>query len=132
MSEKISPLQAMVDGMSAQWQRERAESQMTLGKFIELLAAMPADFLIDGLGEPDSYRGYYSDLAFGREPEKVTAGALLAMCRAAMGQVYQGYKGGDYMMGANTPLWVAHYGSCGEKLMGINPDGSLITQQNEY
>lgn len=25
-------IQALVDGMSAQWQRERAETQMTLGK----------------------------------------------------------------------------------------------------
>lgn len=35
-------MQAMVNGLSAQRQRERAETQMTLGKLIDELEAMPA------------------------------------------------------------------------------------------
>jgi hypothetical protein len=121
----------MVDGMSARWMRERAETQMTLGKMISALEALPPDTAITGLGRAHSYRGYYSDLAFRPQDEPVTAGDLLAQCRAAMGQVFEGYKGGDYVMGALTPVWVAHYGDCGQKLLAINPDGTLQTADDE-
>lgn len=127
-------MQALVDGMSAQWKEERAQTQMTLGKFISALAEMPQDAPIDGVRDLHSYRGYYSDLAFEPPQEnapKLTVADTLAMCRAAMGQVFQGYKGGDYMMGANTPLWIANYGHCGLKLMGVNPDGTLITAADD-
>jgi len=127
-------LQAMVDGMSAQWSKERAETQMTLGKFISALSEMPQDAPIDVGCDLDSYRGYYSDLAIEPPQEdapKPTVADVLAMCREAMGQVFQGYKGGDYMMGANTPLWIAEYGCCGRKLMSVNPDGTLITAEDD-
>ena len=124
-------LQAMVDGLSARWQRERAETQLTLGKMIAALEALPPDTEIAGLGEAHSYRGYYSDLAFKPQAEPVMAGDLLAQCRAAMGQVFEGYKGGDFVMGALTPVWVAEYGCCGQKLMAINPDGAIQTAADE-
>jgi hypothetical protein len=120
-------LQALVDGMSAQWQRERAETQMTLGKMIEKLEAMPPEKEISGLGYLNSYRGYYSDLAFEPTDSSETVKELLERCKAAMGQVYTGYKGGDYVMGALTPIWVADYGCCGDKLMAIRDDGTLET-----
>lgn len=41
-------IQALFDGLSAEWQRERAETQMTLGKLIEILESMPADTEIRG------------------------------------------------------------------------------------
>ena len=34
-------IQSLFDDMSANWQRERAETQMTLGKLIAALEAMP-------------------------------------------------------------------------------------------
>lgn len=125
-------LQALADGLSAQWMRDRAQSQMTLGKMIAALEAMPADAEMDDLREPHSYRGYYSDLAFERFKGKCKAADVLSMCKAAMGQVFHGYKGGDFVMGALTPVWIAHYGCCGEKIMAINGDGSLTTEQDEY
>ena len=64
MDKDIHPLQAMLNGMSAQWQRERAETQMTLGKMIDILETMDANTQIDGIDHPHSYRGYYDDLAF--------------------------------------------------------------------
>lgn len=124
-------LQALVDGMSAQWQKERAETQMTLGGFIDALEKLPPDLKIEGLGELDSYRGYYSDLAFEPSSEYKTAAKLLEECRAAMGEVFQGYKGGDYCMGRNTPLWVASYGCCGKRLMAIADDGGLQLAEDE-
>lgn len=125
-------LQALVDGMSAQWQRERAETQMTLGKLIAALEAMPSDAEVTNLNSPHSYRGYYSDLAFERGEGTRPAAELLAECKAAMGQVFEGYKGGDYVMGALTPLWVSEYGhSSGEKLMAVMRGGGIETAQDE-
>ena len=124
-------LQDLVDGMNARMLRERAATQMTLGMMIAVLEKMPPETEIDGLGKAISYRGYYSDLAFQPQAEKVKAGDLLAQCRDAMGQVFEGYKGGDYVMGALTPVWVADYGCCGRKIMAINPDGTLETADDE-
>lgn len=124
-------LQEMFDAMSAAWMRERAETQMTLGKLIAALEAMQADADIAGLVDPHSYRGYYSDLAFVPVEGVVKAGELLQSCKAAMGREFIGYKGGEFLMGENTPVWVAHYGSCGLRLMAINSDGSLETEEEE-
>jgi hypothetical protein len=121
----------MINGMSQQWMAERAATQMTLGKMIDRLAAMQPDAMIDGLENPHSYRGYYSDLAFERRAEKITVKDALTMCRAAMGEVFEGYKGGDFQMGRNTPLWVASYGDCGDKIMAIRDDGTLEQAADE-
>ena len=126
----MNQIQAMINGMNAQWQRERAETQMTLGKLIVALEAMPADTEIAGLTEPHSYRGYYDDLAFEPQAEKVKAGELLAKCRATMGRVFEGYKGGDFVMGELTPIWVSEYGRCGKKLMALRPDGTIETAED--
>lgn len=123
-------LQHMIDGMNAASQRERAASeQMTLGELIDTIENWPADREITGLCNPHSYRGYYCDLAF--EPcEKTTAGELLTACRAAMGRVFTGYKGGDYTMGESTPVWVADYGSCGLKLISLGSDGTITLEED--
>lgn len=120
-------IQAYVDGMSAKWQRERSETQMTLGKLISALEAIPADTAIAGMDSPHSYRGYYSDLAFEPVEGSVKASALLAQCQAAMGQVFEGYKGGDFVMGALTPVWVSEYGRLGKRLLALHDDGTIET-----
>ena len=124
-------IQALADGMSAAWQKERSATQMTLGKLIARLEAMPPDARIDGLYEPHSYRGYYSDLSLEKRDESTTAGELLNKCRACMGKVFHGYKGGEFVMGELTPLWVAEYGCCGLKLMAIGDDGVIETAEDE-
>lgn len=124
-------MQALVDGMSARWQRERALTQLTLGGLIAALEVMPLDAEVANLTEPDSYRGYYSDLAFALRDGTRPASALLADCRAAMGQVFTGYKGGEYVMGALTPLWVAEYGCCGDKLMAVHVGGRIETRGDD-
>ncbi len=124
-------MQALMDGMSAQWQRERAETQMTLGKLIDVLEAMPEGAEVANLNSADSYRGYYSDLAFEQGEGTRPAADLLAECKAAMGQVFCGYKGGDYVMGALTPVWVASYGRCGQKLMALHAGGEIETSEDD-
>lgn len=124
-------MQALIDGLSAQWQRERAETQMTLGKMIAALEAMPKGAELANLNSAHSYRGYYSDLAFERDEGTRPAADLLAECKAAMGQVFCGYKGGDFVMGALTPVWLASYGCCGQKLMALHADGEVETTEDD-
>lgn len=124
-------LQAMMDALSARWMRERAETQMTLGKLIDRLEALPPGQAIEAINEPHSYRGYYSDLAFERADGTQTASEALTICRSAMGEVFQGYKGGDYTMGRNTPVWIASYGCCGDKIMAIRDDGTIELGKDE-
>lgn len=133
MKYDISPMQAMVDAMSDQWRRERAETQMTLGKLISALKGLPPEQAVPALGHAHSYRGYYSDLAFERRDGTLPAQDLLAQCRAAMGRVFEGYKGGDYVMGETTPVWIAEYGTtCGAlKIVALNPDGTFSTREDE-
>lgn len=120
-------IQAMIDGMAARAQTTRAQTQLTLGQLIAALSQLPADLLMANLRNPHSYRGYYCDLAFERAEGTRLAGDLLAECRAAMGEVFEGYKGGDFVMGRNTPLWVSSYGTAsGQRLMAVAPDGSLV------
>lgn len=125
-------LKHLIDAWNAEEMRRRAADQITLGDLIERLEAMPSDVAV-GLAGAHSYRGYYSDLAFERDEDAATAtaGDLLAECRKAMGQIFHGYKGGDYPMHANVPVWVAAHGSCGKKLTAINDDGSLELADDE-
>ena len=125
-------MQALMDGLSEQWKRERAETQMTLGKLIEALEGMPADAKVANLRNAHSYRGYYSDLAFELAPGTRPAAELLTECRHAMVRVFQGYKGGDYVMGETTLVWVAEYGCCGDKLMAVHTDGAINTAPDEF
>ena len=126
----MKPLQALIDGMNAEWQRERAESQMTLGKLIERLGALPAETPIY-LADPHSYRGYYCDLAFERPDHPITAAEAIALCRRMMGAVLSGYKGGEYTMGANTPVWLAEWGCTGSKIVSIHDDGTIETVEDD-
>lgn len=88
----------------------------------ELIAALkvenPNQLVPVGFGEPHSYRGYYDELAF--EPvEDTTVGEMLEAAKSALGKTFEGYKGGDYVMGEYTTVWLAWYGSTGEGLGAV-------------
>ena len=123
--------QAIMDAMTEQWRKERSETQMTLGKLIEILEKMSDATSVPNLINPHSYRGYYSDLAFEKGEGLRLAKNLLADCKAAMGNKFEGYKGGDFYMNATTPVWVADYGACGNKLIDIY-EGGIETREDEY
>jgi hypothetical protein len=75
-----------------------------------LEAADPTKVVPVGFHRPHSYRGYYENLAF--EPKAdVTVAEMLACAKSALGQTFQGYKGGDYTMGEYTTVWVCHEGT---------------------
>lgn len=128
----MNGLQMMIDEMNRASCAERAKSQLTLGGLIDALSAMPPDAQVANLGEPGSYRGYYSDLYFARVAVGTRpASELLDIARKCMGEVFQGYKGGDFTMSRNTPLWLATYGCCGDKLLSVGVDGSVETAKDE-
>ena len=112
-------IQALVDSMSECSRRDRSQYHLTLGGLIKKLEAADPDLFVkcsDGQipGELSSYRGYYSDLAFEPTDEATTVGVLLSGCKKALDATFGGYKGGDFVMGADTPLWISPYGLCHE------------------
>lgn len=127
----MSTLQEKLKQILADAHRERQLTQMTLGKLIARLNELPPSTLVEALGTPHSYRGYYSDLAFEPGVGQQFASRALEVARSALGEVFEGYKGGDYMMTGDAPVWIASYGYCGRKLMGITDDGKFETAEDQ-
>lgn len=102
---------------------------MTLDELITNLNACPdQDALIrftgvagGNPGEFHSWRGIYAHLAIDLQPETITVGELLERASAAKGETFQGYKGGDYTMDGDTPVWCSEYGYASHfAIVGIN------------
>ncbi len=66
----------------------------------------------------DSWRGSYDELALGfafeREENEPTVESLLKHLVESVGRTFVGWKGGDYIMGKTTPVWVANPGDSGQ------------------
>ena len=112
-------LQKLVDVMNEQSKHTRGQYQLTLGVLIKRLETATPDLQVQCsngamLGELSSYRGYYSDLAFEPTKEQTTVGKLLADCKKVLDTTLQGYKGGDFVMGSDTPLWLSPWGDCSD------------------
>lgn len=115
---------AGIEGLMKQMSDERKASatNMRLGAFIDTLAGldplMPVA-LADGKGVHKfmSYRGYYEDLAISPQPDLKSVGEVLQEARNALGEVFEGYKGGDFPMHKNSLLWVAPYGGSGGNML---------------
>ncbi len=83
---------------------------MTLGELIAYLSALPQDSVFPmGLFHPHSYRGYYEQLAFEIFPFSRVSD-MLGCAQECIGQSFTGYKGGNYIMGLSTPVWIAPHG----------------------
>ena len=104
--------------------------------YIDLLGKRPMGI--------DSWRGSYCELAIQTEsfgdfntdkiawesedgqyksykPQKIgkenpTVEEWLKVLKEAVGKTFTGYKGGDFLMGKNTPVWLAEYGDSGFKI----------------
>ncbi|MFB8071112.1 hypothetical protein [Streptomyces californicus] len=90
---------------------------MVLEDLIEMLEAADPDTVVKhGFTNPHSYRGYYHDLAF--EPaSNVRVGDMLEDARGALGETFEGWKGGDFTMNGYTDCWLSVEGySSGETL----------------
>lgn len=87
---------------------------MTIGEVMDELRKLPRNTAVAyGFGNPHSYRGSYDLCAF--EPvTDTTVGQMLDACeRAISGEVFKGYKGGDYTYDTHTPANLAKYGQHG-------------------
>lgn len=99
---------------------------MTLDELIRALSACPDHAVrieIGGRfpGEFASYRGYYDHLALGTGDEPQTVAQLLAAAGGAKGKTFTGYKGGDYVMDGDTPVWFSEWGdNSGIGIVGVN------------
>lgn len=107
-----------------------AAGQMKLGAFIAALEKAKPDAYIQfdwaGLhpGRMRSYRGYYDHLAI--DPTSGifhTVKEMLDHAKAVLGTTMEGYKGGDFLMDADTPLWVATWGDTGStRVVGVQDE----------
>lgn len=106
---------------AARVDRLNNSSQLTLGVLILKLEAIEDKELQivfdDGFYHPvklDSWRGSYAELAldYSSSNEKMMLSPFIWMLKQAIDRAYQGYKGGDFLMSEDTPIWVAGYGVC--------------------
>lgn len=118
-------------------------SQLSLGELIDKLEALPnksMSVVLDFGPVPtclSSWRGSYSELAIeyrdGDAPDVFT---FILECRRAVSKTYEGYKGGDYVMGRETPVWVSQWGEAeNNAVVGVRDAGDMIvidTQEMEY
>jgi hypothetical protein len=114
---------------------------ITLGELIKALEALPEDrpirfdFSNFTPVSINSYRGDYSQLAvsFKDDGEWITAGKFLLLCREAVGETYEGYKGGEYRMTESTQVWVASRGeSTGTTIKKIKDYGWVAIIKTGY
>lgn len=123
-------------------QRETSRhDQMTLGQLVDELAKlreiMPVVF--DDGSHPrtlNSYRGYYAQLALspGRGVDPWSTANWHEFLSDAEGAVFEGYKGGNYRMTRDTPLWCAGWGDAtGVMIVGtkVTGDGFVIETWKE-
>ena len=94
-----------------------SKEQLTLGQLIDKLKACDqAKWVIinSSLNYPgylSSYRGYYEQLAVTIQSKNlVKVAEFLKLCKKACGYVFTGYKGGEYLMDTDTPVWASNYG----------------------
>jgi len=89
---------------------------ITLGDLIEWLEKQDQTLVVkDGFGSPHSDRGDYYDLAFDPLPEAKIS-EMLKHARNADGEIFQGYKGGDFKMDRDTRVHIGEYGECGDPI----------------
>lgn len=120
-----------------------ASDQLNLGQLIDALDAIPLrdepqrvafDFEYASPTTFDSWRGVYAELALGFDFNTVKRlPDMIAEAKAAVGKTFEGYKGGDFTMTRDTPVWVANYGKAGSTaIVGVYDDGWQIVLLTGY
>ena len=110
-------MQSMMDMMFAEDRNIRSKYHVTLGEAIEILEGFPPNYVTNLNNAAYSYRGYYSDLAldFGES----TVEEVLTTMKNVIGNKLTGYKGGEFLMDKDTPLWRASFGDTGYAIVDI-------------
>lgn len=136
-------IQELINNMNNQ-QRIKSGKEYNLGNLIEDFKKYKDDFMQvefdDGSipEEFDSWRGSYCELALGHSDEgECYINELFRKAFNANGSIYEGYKGGKFVMDLDTPIHQANYGECGvflkngdykeKKIIGIKEqEGKII------
>ncbi len=111
-------MQGLVNTVNKITKDIRCGYHVTLGTLVEVLERVqkftPSRLVELDAGPspfgPHSYRGHYSDLALDSQNKPITVSELLKLLKPLVGKKLVGYKGGEYLMTNDTPLWVAEYG----------------------
>lgn len=120
-----------------------AGPQWTLGQLIDACAALGSgrddtevvfDFCGASPRDIDSWRGSYAELALSYTFEKtMTLGAFMALLKGANGATFDGYKGGEFCMSRDTPVWVANWGNSGNTgIVGVRDCSYQIVIDTAY
>ena len=128
--------------VTAMSRANRPEGQMDLGGFVDALESIADkskevvfDFCsLRPLGFI-SWRGIYADLAleYTHEGSAPTVASVLDMANATIGTVLEGYKGGDFRMDQQTPLWVDNYGeSNSTAIVGVEDCGWRVVIHTKW
>lgn len=85
---------------------------MKLGELIRILEKQPLSKKVKfGFGKAASYRGYYEQVAF--QPKRdVDVHFMLMHAKIALGNTFNGYKGGRFTMTEDTIVNIANSGHC--------------------
>ena len=125
------------------------DGQMTLGALIDALEAIHCkeghsgvftDFCgLAPTGRVYSYRGDYSHFAIevGREydfPSKCSLPGLIEVLKGSVGKTFEGWKGGDYTMKRDTPVWVtlAPDECFGTFVSGVKDEVYMVVIETKY
>ena len=68
-------------------------------------------------GEFHSYRGYYDEACLAEGHEEITAAQLKKKLKKFIGSTQRGWKGGEFEMYPETPLWRADNGRTGYRIV---------------
>jgi len=127
-------LESMMSGM----RQMRVEYHLTSGEAIEQLRKLQPTHRVTfdydedvSPGDVDSYRGYYEDLAVEPTESPVQVSTFLSVLEAALGETFTGYKGGDFVMDKDTPLWVAKWGDVGRAVTGLHLEGRGVVLETK-
>jgi hypothetical protein len=91
---------------------------LTLGQLIAALEPEDPDLVIPlGFRNPHSYRGIYSEVAF-EVAHNIRVGDMLDAARSALGETYQGWKGGDFTMEQYTDCYLVDDEGCTGESIG--------------
>lgn len=150
MSDKLQAMISIFAG-NIRKQQFNDSDQLSLGELIKKLEFIShsnkdeepwvvfdfADAYPIGLS---SYRGYYDELAINygayEYDDLPSLRAVIKLLKEALGKIYTGWKGGEYKMDKDTPLWVANDGGCTKTMVtGVIDDEYrvvIMTTNSEY
>jgi len=125
-------MQQFVDSINKITKDTRSSYHITLGQLIDGLKKYGPDTTVQFIngaypGSPHSYRGHYSDLALEPNEQPIKVPQLIDQLEKVLNTELTGYKGGEFLMDTDVPMWCAEYGNCGKAIVGVEEIDSMAT-----